>query len=117
MATDDDLAGDPIRRKRGDTAVDRITLTNADGSAFDATGFSFLLTVDVRRNPDDATTQLFQVGPVAGDASGEVDFAPSAGNVDQSPDEYWYDVQQTDTAGRTLTIRKNTYTFDQDISK
>lgn len=117
MATD--LAGDVITRKRGDTAPDALTVVDSAGAPRDLTGFSFKLTVNSTRNPTDATAQLAQLTGIidADPTTGRVLFPWSALAADQVPGKYWYDIQQTDASGFILTIAKNKYVFQQDITK
>jgi hypothetical protein len=109
-----DLSGRPIRRVRGDTAPDQITIDDID-----ITGFSYTLTVDTLRNPEDETTQLVQItgtivetGPPA-----IVSFPWTAEQADQESGDCWYDIEQIDSSGKLKTIAKNKYSFDQDITK
>lgn len=114
-----DLIGQVIYRKRGDTAPDVIVVTDADGEPRDLTGYSFKLTVNAERNPADATGQLAQVvGMINGDPlTGRVQFPWTALKADQQPGKYWYDIEQTDASGFILTVAKQKYVFFQDITK
>jgi hypothetical protein len=46
-----------------------------------------------------------------------VEFPWTPGDADQVPENYFYDIEQTDTAGKILTIAKEQYIFQQDVSK
>lgn len=114
-----ELAGQVIFRKRGDTAPDVVVVTDAAGAPRDITGFSFKLTVNRERNPADASGQLAQrVGVLDGDPlTGRVQFPWDALTADQVPGKYWYDIEQIDGSGFVLTIAKQKYVFTQDITK
>lgn len=112
-----ELVGAELERKRGDTAPDVVNVTVADGIA----GFSYRMTVNTKRNPSTTVgEELVTIDGVitASDAEGgTVEFPWTAGDADQAPGLYWYDIEQTDAAGKIKTIAKNKYKFWQDISK
>ncbi len=122
---DTDLLGDCIARKRGDTAPDRIEVKDPNdptgATALDITGFSFTLTINTEQDPDPAIpigTELVSIAGTITDApNGIVEFLFSPPDADQVPDDYWYDIQQIDASGRKLTIAKNEYKFQQDVTK
>jgi hypothetical protein len=127
MATcDTDLIGACIARKRGDTAPDRITILDQDSAAvpkdpLDITGFSFTLTINTEQDPDPGPpigAELVSIaGTITDPLAGEVEFPWTPLNADQVPEEYFYDIQQIDASSRLLTIAKNQYIFQQDITK
>ena len=104
---------------RGDTAPWTFTILKADGvTPEDITGFSYLLTVDPSDEPTDAVNNLFQLtGIISTGTDGVVQFNLSAGQADQVPAEYFFDLQQTDTAMRLRTVAKGSFEFKQDITK
>lgn len=107
-----------LTRYRGDTYPDEITVTDETGSAVDITGYTFLLTVNTERSPTSIATQVFQLtGTIVDAAAGQVNFAPSAMQADQTPAKYYFDIQMTTTTPHIKTIAKGTYTFTQDITK
>ena len=117
-----DLVGNPIDRKRGDTAPDKITVLDSENNnaVLDNTGFSYVLTVNTVKDPDPALpygTELVSIAGFPGGADGTVEFPWTDVQADQAPGCYWYDIQQTDAAGKTKTIAKNAYTFNQDVGK
>lgn len=120
---DTDLAGACIARKRGDTAPDKIFVKDPDDPTLplDITGFSYILTVNTEQDPDPAApigTELVTIAGTITDApNGVVEFLWTPANADQVVDDYFYDIQQTDTSGKILTIAKNEYKFQQDITK
>ena len=123
---DTDLAGACIARKRGDTAPDKITVLDpeaAAGTPLDVTGFSFKLTVNTEQDPDPVgppivgTELVSIVGTLIDAPNGIVEFPWTPGQADQVPEEYFYDIEQTDTAGKILTIAKERYIFQQDVTK
>ena len=122
------LNGAVIRRKRGDTAPDKFIILDEESTQvpkppLNITGFSYKLTVNTERDPDPGAvppigTELYSlVGVLTDPVNGTMEAAPTAIQANQLPDVYWYDVQQTDGAGKIKTIAKNKYIFDQDITK
>ncbi len=123
---DTDLQGICIARKRGDTAPDKIFVTDPEDPAqgpLDITGFSFRMTVNTEQDPDPVGPPIIGVelvsiaGSITDGPGGEVEFPWSPGDADQEPEDYFYDIQQTDTAGRILTIAKESYRIQQDVTK
>jgi len=125
-ACDTDFSGICIARKRGDTAPDKITVLDpeiATPTPLDVTGFSFRMTVNTEQDPDPVGPPIVGVelvtiaGTLIDAPNGVVEFPWSPGDADQVPDDYFYDIEQTDTAGKILTIAKEQYKFQQDVSK
>lgn len=124
---DTDFAGICIARKRGDTAPDKITVLDPEavtpGTPLDITGFAFKLTVNTEQDPDPVgppvigTELVSIVGSLIDAPNGVVEFPWSSAEADQTPDDYFYDIEQTDTAGKILTIAKEQYKFQQDVTK
>ena len=122
---DTDFAGICIARKRGDTAPDKITVLDPEavtpGTPLDVTGFAFKLTVNTEQDPDPTPpigVELVSInGTLIDPVNGVVEFPWSAGEADQVPEEYFYDIEQTDVAGKILTIAKERYIFQQDVTK
>ena len=120
-----DFNGICIARKRGDTAPDKIFVLDPEapvaGTPLDVSGFGFIMTVNTERDPDPGPpigTELASIAGTITDAvNGEVEFPWSPGDADQVPEEYFYDIQQTDTAGKILTIAKERYIFQMDVTK
>ena len=107
-----------ICRTRGDTAPFTVTVTTDGTTPIDVTGFTFLLTVDPAPNPTDATNNLFQLtGLITDGPNGVVQFSLTAGQADQTPAVYFYDVQMTDTGSIITTILKGEWEVVQDITK
>ncbi len=114
-----ELLGIIIERKRGDDAPDEIDVP------FDNTGFSYLLTVNTEKDPEPVGppivgSELLSVAGVLLSSTptvSKVSFPFSPANADQVPGNYWYDIQQTDTASKKKTIAKNEYIFHQDVTK
>lgn len=103
---------------RGDTVPWTFTIKDSAGTAVDITGFSFLLTVDPSSEPANDTNNLFQLtGTITNAAGGVVQFMMSAVQADQTPGEYFYDLQQTDGGGAIRTLAKGTFEFKQDVTK
>lgn len=110
-----------ICRVRGDTSPFTITIT--DGTApIDVTGFSFKLAVDPAQEPTDALNNLFALEVGTGitlttPASGIITVTLSLADSDQTPSQYFYDLQWTDTSGFVRTIMRGGWEVQQDISK
>lgn len=106
-----------ITRYRGDTAADRFTIQR-DGAALNITGWTFALTVNSEKDPVGTSTQLFTVaGVITSATAGQVQFSPDATQADQTPGDYYYDVQGVDPNGAKVTVDKGRYRFKQDITK
>lgn len=108
-----------LTRKRGDTYPDIFTITSEQtGEAVDITGYTFLMTVDPEKDPDDATNNLFQLtGTITNASAGVMQFAPSAVQADQEIGTYYYDAQLIDDSGYIRTFESGKYKFVQDITK
>ncbi len=107
---------------RADSYPIEITVKDKDtGLGIDLTGYSFILSIDSRKEPTDATTLLFAVvGVVDADQvanAGKVAFTPSIVNTSIDPGKYFYDVQMTDGSGHVRTIKKEKWNLLQDITK
>lgn len=124
---DTDFAGICIARKRGDTAPDKITVLDPEaatpGTPLDITGFGFKLTINTEQDPDPVgppiigTELVSIIGSLIDAPNGVVEFPWSSADADQVPDDYFYDIEQTDVAGKILTIAKEQYKFQQDVTK
>ena len=120
-----DVTGEIITRKRGDTAPDKITVIDSESATsapLDNTGFQYKLTVNTEKDPEPVGppivgNELFSLTGAVGGADGTVVFPITVGDADQEPGRYWYDIQQTDTAGKIKTIAKNEYVFEMDVTK
>lgn len=107
-----------IIRFRGDTAADQWVIKDSSGVVIDISGYSFILTVNSLENPPDATTELYNIsGNITDAPGGVVEFTPTAGNANQKPAVYYYDVQMTTAGARIKTIDKGMYSYTQDITK
>ncbi len=84
----------------------------------DITGFTFKLTVDSRKNPDDVTTQQFSLaGSITDGPNGAVSFTPTTTDTDITPGVYYYDIQQTDLSAAIKTLIKGRALIEQDLTK
>ncbi len=104
---------------RGDTTAWTFTIRSGTPAvAVDITGFSYVLTVDPNSEPTDALGNLFALtGTITDAVNGVVEFSLSAAQADQTPAEYFFDLQQTDGSSNLRTIAKGKFEFRQDISK
>lgn len=107
-----------ITRRRGDTYADEIVVkSKATGLPINITGYSFTMTLDPKKDPTDASGNIYSLtGVIVDAAAGRVEFSPSAMQADQVG-VFYYDIQMTDGAGRKRTVALDKYTYTQDISK
>lgn len=105
-----------VERKRGDTYSEEFTI-KGDGVALNIASCTFKLTVDTRKDPPDATTNVFTIQGVIVDApTGRVQFDFTLLDVDHLG-KFYYDIQMIDSAGKIRTVEKDKWTFIQDITK
>lgn len=105
-------------RARGDTFAFEFTVKDAAGAVVDVTGASFLMTVDLNPDPTTSDDNLFQLTATLVDpTNGVISFTPSAANMDQVFDIYFYDIQMTDSGGAIRTIAKGQFEITADITK
>ncbi len=107
-----------IERKRGDTRpIRRQIKSKATGNAIDVTGWSFVLTVNTDRYPEDDTNEVFQItGTLQAPTDGIVYFSPSTEQAAEVGD-FYFDIQATDDTGKVETIEHDIYQVRQDITK
>lgn len=107
-----------ITRFRGDTYADEITVKSAaTGLPITVTGYSFVMTLDSKRDPTSSDTNLYQViGNIIDPGAGRVEFVPTAAQANRVG-IFYYDIQMIDAAGRIRTIALDAYTYTQDVSK
>ena len=105
-----------LKRKRGDTNFIPFQIQDSDCNPVDISLWTgFLLTIDTRKTPDDATTVLQQItGTIIDAALGRIGFSPD-GTLD--PGRFYYDAQATDDNGKKRTFAEGRYTVSQDITK
>jgi hypothetical protein len=106
-------------RDRGDTYADELKIiSSATNQAIDITNYSFVLTLDSLRNPEDESTHIYSIiGQITNPEQGVVEFTPTVDQSNQPPAVYFYDIQMTDSVGRVRTIQKGKYKYMQDITK
>lgn len=104
-------------RTRGDTFPFSITFTQA-GVPINITGYTIVLTVDPSEEPADALNNLFTATAVITDGpNGVATFELTPTQADQTPGDYFHDIQATDGGGLIRTAAKGTYQVLQDITK
>lgn len=104
-----------IKRNRGDTFP---FVTTVGGGSIDITAYTFELTVDPSEAPVDATNNLFTLtGTVTDGPNGKVQWELDAAESDQTPNEYYHDIEMIDGSSYKRTIAKGSFTFEQDITK
>ena len=104
---------------RGDTQPWTFTILKSDGvTPENITGFSFTLTVDPSSDPIDALNNLFALtGTITNGPAGVVSFEMTSVQSDQTPAEYFFDLEMTDGAAKERTVAKGVFEFQQDITK
>lgn len=109
----------PLEYARGDSFASQFQIVQSDEvTPEDITGWSFSLTVDSRKDPDDDSTQCFSIaGSIDDLAEALVSFAPSEAQTDLTPGKYWYDLEAVDGAGRKRTLIKDYFRIKQDLTK
>ena len=103
---------------RGNSPIIPVEIRDpSTGQLIDITGYSFVLTVDTKKNPTDATNRVFQVSvPALSDgSSGVVQIPISAANTDQSPGDYFYEVVMTTTAPSIRSVLAGRFRVQQSI--
>lgn len=107
-----------ICRKRGDNFPFQFTLTDDSGTAIDITGFTFRMVVDPSATPTDALNNIFDIAGVITDAiNGVFEIRPTTGDMDITPNTYFYEVQMIDAGSNVRTIVAGTFIVEQDIVK
>ena len=105
-----------ISRYRGDTASLGVKITQ-DGVPYDLSGCSLIMTISTEQNPNENTPIIQQTSATITDAvNGQATFEFSSGDFD-FVGSYYYDVQLTDSNGKTKTVTKSTIRMAQDITK
>lgn len=109
-----------IERRRGDTKIIKFKLwaDKASQIPLDITGFTFKLTVDPEKAPEDSSNNLFTlVGVIIDPLQGTVKFEPTEEQMDIAPATYYYDLEVTDAAGKIDTAKLDKFKIKQDITK
>ncbi len=108
----------PESRRRGDTNPVQYAAKDAAGVAVDITGYSFKLTVDPNEGASDGVNNLFtSTGTIVVALTGRFDFPISASDANQTPGNYFFEVEMTDDGGLVTTIVVGPWRVDQDIVK
>ncbi len=102
---------------RGDSAARGFVIQDSLGVAVDITGFSFTFTVNEEEDPAPGTELFTVTGVITNATAGQVAFSPTITDTNQTPGEYFYDLEQTDSGGGIDTLIKAVCEIVQDISK
>ena len=106
-----------IERYRGNTASDTFQL-KVKGVAININGYGFLMTISKEKDPTDTGEQLYQlIGTIDSISEGKFSFAPSPVQADQELGDYFWDIEVTDSTGKTKTLEKGEYIFLQPITQ
>jgi len=111
-----------IQRNRGDTTAFTVTIEEPNGTLVDVTGYSFIFTVDPSKAPAAGGGELYSLSVGSGitisdGPNGEITIGMSVSDSDQTPGDYFYDLQMTDLGSLITTILKGDYEVIQDITK
>lgn len=104
-----------ITRYRGDIYADEILISKS-GEVIDLTGCTVVMTLNSVRNPVDITTQIYQLTGVINISTGVVSFSPNSVQADRVG-LFYYDIQITDSQSNKITVMKDVYVYEQDITK
>ena len=105
-------------RRRGDTNPVQYAAKDAAGAIRDITSHSFTLTVDPSEGAPTGANNLFtSTGTIINASTGRVDFPISTANADQTPGNYFYEVQMIDAGGLITTITSGQWRVVQDVVK
>ena len=104
---------------RGDSKAIPFTRVNKDGNRVNITGRTYILTVDSRADPDDASTKQFDsTGSITDAANGELEFpitALSSGAL-SAPQTYYFDIAET-IGSNAETVAKGPFRVKMDVGK
>ena len=99
---------------KGDSRTITITITNADDTAFNLTGYTMLMTA--KENKTDADPGIFQnTATISSPLTGIGSIAISKTNTAQTVGEYFYDVQVSDGTN-VFTVVSDIFSIQQDIT-
>ena len=106
-----------IERYRKNTAPDAFQL-KVSGAGVNINGYGFLMTISKEKDPTDTGEQLYQlIGTIDSISEGKFSFAPSPVQADQELGDYFWDIEVTDSAGKTRTLEKGKYKYLQPITQ
>ena len=99
---------------RGDSTPMTFQMQDAAGNDLTITGRTYIFTVNTEEEPTDSSNEVFNLtGTVS---TPNVTFAPTTANMNQTPADYFYDLQE-DNAGDLRTVAKGKFEIKQDITK
>ncbi len=105
-----------ICMSRGDSKTFGFNMFEEDGTTpRTITGFTYLLTVNVKKKPEAADPIVFQL--TGTEVSPVVSFSPTDANTDITPKKYYFDVQEINGSGEKRTVIKGEFVIEQDITK
>lgn len=104
---------------RGDDDPKVFTITKADGTPEDISGWTLSMAVNTEKDPADTSNEVFNVvGQLVTDGTdGQVSFAPPSGSLDNvaAPSKAYYDVNRLTPSKKTLL--KGVVRFVMDVDK
>ena len=90
--------------RRGDTRTLTITITDANGAAFDLSGYTMYLTAKKDPTDDDADAIFKKTATIAVPASGVGSVALTSVDTAQDIGAYYYDVEITDGSNKYTPV-------------
>lgn len=102
----------------GDDYVFSISRDQADGSAYDISGWTFWLTIkEARDDPDSAAAVQKTVTNHTDASAGETEFVLTNSDTDGLQHRYWYDMQHKDGNGNIRTFMQGRFHFEPDSTE
>ena len=118
MATTSGITNLDIYRRRGDTYPWQIQVKDETGTVVDVSGNTFRWVVDTNEAPSDASGNVIDLaGVIASATIGTVLFSPTSAQMNQTPGDFFYEIQKVDAAGTRRTIMTGAFFVDQDVAK
>jgi len=113
------MSANKIEIYRGDTHTITVTVTNADGTAFNLTGYTMKLTVKTNKSDPDSSALLTKDATINSPATlGKGTIALSATDTNKVAGDYWYDVQiKNANSSDVKTILLDQFNILQDITQ
>lgn len=110
------MADETLTIRQGDTKTYTVTVKNADGSAFDLTGYNARFAVKRSYTDTDANALITKTGTVTDEAGGVFTIALTNTDTTVSVGVFIYDFQIDDGSSDVKTIKFGIYKVEQDVT-